>query len=239
MAAPGLDIRSDAAAIAAAVGERPGTAAAQRAVAHAKLAELLASIDLDQENAERSDVNGIIDDVLGRCREAALALEGRQSLWQLDEHLGILLDAAEVVEDPRAREAIEALIAEYLDAHADKVDAWSDYLGWCEERAEGAQREKARQAARQAQYERRIESLKARLNTYMTGRGLTRLEGHTVTFVLRRCPASVEIVDPDAVPRAFCKVTVEPSKTLLKPALQHGNVPGAVLVTDKYTVVRR
>lgn len=242
MAAPALVITptTPPAAIraAAAVEAKPYTAA-QREACVSKLAELLASVDLDQEQAERGEVNALIDDVLDRCRDAALALEGRQSLWQLDQHLGVLLDAAEIVEDGRAREVIESLIAEYLDAHADKVDGWAEYIAHCEERAEGAKREKARLAARQAQYERRTENLKARLNTYMGGHGLAKLEGEHVTFSRRRCAASVEIVDPEAVPDGYCKITVEPSKTLLKPALKAGeSIPGAVLVTDKYTVVR-
>ena len=234
-----LDVlQSDAAAIAAAVGERPGTQAAQSAVAHAKLAELLASVDLDDEQAERTDVNALIDDVLDRCRNAAAALEGRQSLVQISDHLGILLDAAEAVEDARARDVIEHLILEYVDAQSDKVDAIADYLAHCEERAEGARREKARLDKRRATYERRIESLKSYINTFMQYRNCAKLEGEHVTFTRHRCPESVEILDEKSVPYEYCKIVLEPSKTLLKPALKAGPVAGALLVTDKYSVRR-
>lgn len=246
MAAPALAIlQTDAAAIAARVGERPGTAAAQNAVAHAKLAALLdRAPDLDDDAAAEEMLAAVLD----RCRDAALALEGRQSLVQIDDRLGLLLDAAEAVEDQPTYDRICELILEYVDARADKIDAIAGYLAHCEERAEGAKAEAERLTARRRQYERRAESLKAWVKSAMINTGAKKYEGHTAAFSLRACPPSVDIVDESGIPGEFWreKIVRDVDKTSLKAALKAlpdadarlAAAPGAVLVTDKKALVR-
>lgn len=246
MASPALAIlQTDAAVIAAAVGERPGTAAAQSAVAHAKLQALLEAAP-DPESA--ADTDALLAAVLDRCRDAALALEGRQSLVQIEDRLGLLLDAAEAVEDQPTYDRVCELILEYIDARADKIDAIAGYLAHCEERAEGAKVESERLTARRRQYERRAESLKAWVKSAMVNAGAKKFEGHVSTFSLRACPASVEIVDEAGIPGEFWreKIVRDVDKTSLKAALKAlpdaesrmAAAPGAVLVTDKKALVR-
>lgn len=52
-------------------------------------------------------------------------------------------------------------------------------------------------------------------------------------------PESVEIMDADAIPDAFCKIVKEPSKTAIKEALKAGKtVPGAALTKGTSMVIR-
>lgn len=60
----------------------------------------------------------------------------------------------------------------------------------------------------------------------------TDVRGDTVRIRLKLNPPSVNITDPDAIPAKFCteKVTVAPSKTLIKEAIEAGEaVPGATI----------
>lgn len=239
-------IQTDAAAIAARVGERPGTAAAQQAVANSKLAELLdRAVDLD----DRPDTDALVEQVMDRCRDAALALEGRLSLVQINDHLGLLLDAFEMVEDGDAQAAIQELILGYVGRQADKVDSIAGYIAHCDERAEGAKAEAERHARRRKMYERRAEALRDWVKTAMFAGRVTKLSGETAEFTLRACPASVAIHDEAGIPAEFWREKVEHNvdKTALKAALKalpndeerYRAVPGAVLITDKKALVMR
>lgn len=57
------------------------------------------------------------------------------------------------------------------------------------------------------------------------------------TYTLRGGSTKVEIEDADAIPRQLCKVTYSPDKTMIKKALEQGEiVPGAALVTGPETI---
>lgn len=231
----------------------------------------------EPEVRERAQQAGVDPDQAVRVARAEGIIPSRMTLYSLEEHLQSMLDTEEMVPAEQEEEFAQEL-ARTLVATVEKRDRVGQFLAHVEAQAELAKKEIQRLRDRQAFYERTSE----RLNDYLIrtikqlgqdGKGKwKKLEGQTVTFSLRKAPASVqvepeneplvpaefktltikipaaqweEILDlldvevagklVDAVSKAECSL----NKTAIKEALQaEREVPGASLVTDRYTLQR-
>lgn len=170
--------------------------------------------------------------------------QGRQSasLYEIVDHLSALYDTLDLVETPEERAAIEADIAAYEVAEIRKVDSVAGYLAHCEAQQKFAAEEIKRLQERKKTWERRQERLEDSIQRTLVAIGKTSLDGRTSTLALKKCPASVEVLDLDLVPMEYIRRKIEDSvdKTAAKPDLIAGvEIPGLKLITDKKSVVRK
>jgi hypothetical protein len=164
------------------------------------------------------------------------------TLFEISDHLITLLDSVDVVRTADERTMIEHEISEAMEAEVRRVDGVAQYLAFCEDQQAFAATEIRRLHSRKQTFERKEQRLKEYVQRVLERCGKNKLEGRTATLALRACPASVEITDAAAVPEEYKCVVVEETvdKRKLKPALEAGiQIPGARLVTDRKTVVRR
>jgi hypothetical protein len=136
------------------------------------------------------------------------------TIYNIEEHLVALLDTAEMVETPEQQEQIFAEIQQALTNAVEKRDRVNQFLVHCE----------SQQAAIDAEI-KRLQTLKKsftkaqeRMEDYVLrtiqalgadekGR-YRKLEGRTVVFSARPCPASVEVRDEAAIPAEYKTLTI-------------------------------
>jgi hypothetical protein len=99
-------------------------------------------------------------------------------------------------------------IREYVSKEIRKVDGVAYYLKEFEARATAAKEEAKRLKARADAWEQRHERLETLVKSVMLMSGKARLDGDSNTLRLVKCPASVEIAQPELVPAEYCKLTV-------------------------------
>ena len=169
--------------------------------------------------------------------------QGRSAtLYDAVEHVTVLLDTVDLVEDPEQREAIERDLASAIEAEIRKVDSVAQFLAHCESQQQFAAEEIKRLQERKQFWARKEDRLKGYIQVVMESAGLKKLEGRTNTLSLRACPASVEVLDEAAVPEEYTVVKVESSvdKKAVNAALEDGiEIPGVRLITDRKAVVRK
>lgn len=189
-------------------------------------------------------------------------------LMQLIAYRDAVLEDPELTpeEQKESLVAIDESILEYVKAEVKKVDGIAYYLREFETRAAAVEAEMARLKHQRDMWHSRGENLKQLCIQVMQTTGNRRLEGRLSTLSLRKCPASVEVAQPELVPADFQRVRVtmsksmwdaivetlgselametckaseaEPMKSEIKAVLQAGaGVPGCTLVTDKDTLV--
>lgn len=91
----------------------------------------------------------------------------------------------------------------------------------------------ARMAERARQMKRLRERLKFGIKTFMEMEGITKAEGHSFTFAIRRNPPSCKVVMEEDVPGEYMNYDPKPDKAKILGDLKEGKeIPGAVLVTD-------
>jgi hypothetical protein len=121
-------------------------------------------------------------------------------------------------------------IREYVGREIKKVDGVAYYLKEFEARAAAAKEEAKRLKARADAWEARHERLKTLVKSVMLMSGKARLDGDSNTLRLVKCPASVEIAQPELVPAEYCaselKLTVADVITL-KAACRESKDPEA------------
>src|SRR5207245_207678 len=108
--------------------------------------------------------------------------------------------------------------------------------------AELAAEEVKRLQARKKGFERAGERLEGYVREAMQLGGVKKLEGRTTSLSLRASPASVLVIDPDAVPAEYKEIRTETViiKEQLRKALKGGRrVPGAELFEGGCYLVRR
>ncbi len=135
------------------------------------------------------------------------------TLYALEEQLSVLADTAEVV--PEEQE--QAFLADFkaaITATVEKRDRVGQFMAHLEQQAAFATAEIHRLQERKAFFERALEKIKqyvifviGSMGTDAKGK-FPKLEGKTVTFSIRDCPASVEIKDEAEVPADYKLFTI-------------------------------
>ena len=166
------------------------------------------------------------------------------TLFEIEYELIYLIDSLEglVPEDEEARAELEGEITRVIAAEIKKVDGISHMLAHFESQAELAAEEIKRLQARKKVFERAGERLEGYVRDAMQVAGVKKLEGRTTTLSLRASPASVLVIDPDAVPAEYKEIRIETViiKEQLRKALKAGRgVPGAQLSEGGFYLVRR
>lgn len=186
-----------------------------------------------------------------------------RTLYAVESDLAALLECVETVEPAQEQEFLTALGAA-LESAKDKRDRVAQYMAHCESQVELAKAEMDRLRERRASFETQLEKLKTYVARVMDEAGVRKLEGNSVTFSLRKNPASVEVLDEEAVPASYKTATLTMSgelvdcvldaldidaqvklawscdKRAIKSALDGGaDVPGAAIAPDKFALVRK
>jgi|HubBroStandDraft_6_1064221.scaffolds.fasta_scaffold279450_2 hypothetical protein len=140
------------------------------------------------------------------------------SLFQIETYLAAMIETAELVPQEQEQEFL-AEFQRTLATAVEQRDRVGQYMAHLEMQAAFAKAEIDRLRQRKAIYERAFERLEQYvLNTIeylgVDAKGARRkLEGNTITFSARACPASVEIVDEAAVPAEFKTLSIRLSAT--------------------------
>lgn len=166
----------------------------------------------------------------------------QKSLYEITDHLAALFESLDGIEDADLRRQCESEIDIYLIAEVRKVDRITSYLAHCEAQQQLAADEIKRLQERKRSLERAQERVEASVERVMTTWGLQKLEGRTSSLSLKKCPASVEVLDIKEVPDAYKRITVSEAvdKTAARVELAAGReIPGLRLITDRKSVCRR
>lgn len=167
---------------------------------------------------------------------AALVVPINRTLYSVEEDLQALLECLETVAPEQEQEYLADLSKAIGDAK-DKRDAVAQYMAHCESQVEFAKAEIRRLQERKASFENSLDRLKLYLVRMMEQAGTKKLEGNSVTFSLRKCPASVEISDESAVPPAYKTATLAMPGTLAEQVLDA--LPMDAPVSLNFTVDKR
>ena len=94
--------------------------------------------------------------------------------------------------------------------------------------------------SRKASREKRIADVKEYLYTAMQALNKQNVKTARFTFYMTSPQKKVDILDLDAIPKEFIKITTTPDKTKIAKALKEGaNIPGATLVDGKSSLGMR
>ena len=165
------------------------------------------------------------------------------TLYDLENELAFLMDTVEAMDaaDP-LRPELELQIAHAIELELRKVDGVCRVLAHFESQAALAAAEIKRLQMRKARFENAVERLENHVRMAMETAGKTKIEGETATLHLQANPASVIILDAEAVPVAYKTLVPESwtvSKAAIAKALKAGiEVPGADLSEGNMRVVR-
>ena len=89
-------------------------------------------------------------------------------------------------------------------------------------------------------YQKRIDSLKEDVISYMKENGVLTEHTKTHSWSLRKSPQSVLVKSLDNLPVLYKRIKVEPAKKFIKQAIKEGKVvEGAILVDGKDTLTCR
>jgi hypothetical protein len=151
---------------------------------------------------------------------AVVPISSALPLYRIEEELAALADTAGCV-PPEQEAEFAAEVERWLAARGDKVDRIGHLLTHLEAQAALASAELKRLQERKKFYERSQEKLESYVigairNQGADAKGKYRpLEGSTVSFSIRKNPASVEVFDPLAVPLDYQTITLTlPAKLL-------------------------
>jgi hypothetical protein len=135
------------------------------------------------------------------------------TLYVIEEQLAAMADTVDVVPVDQERAFLEEFRAA-LGAAVDKRDRVGQSLSHLEQQAAFAKAEIARLQERKASFERAIEKMEGYVIYVIESFGpdakgkYPKLEGKTVTFSIKDCPASVEIKNEAAVPSDYKAITI-------------------------------
>ena len=127
------------------------------------------------------------------------------TLYTLEDQLAALADTADMVPADHEQQFLENFKSA-LVAAVEKRDRVGQLMAHLEQQVAFARAEIERLKERKEFYERVLERMEQYLIRVITSLGLDakdkprKLEGRTVTFSIKSCPASVEITDEPAVP---------------------------------------
>jgi len=137
----------------------------------------------------------------------------KSSIFEIDETLDALVEAAEVdaeANNGEVSEAVRCALATYAEAFGSKVDRIADYLKSQKAEAEIAQREAERLRARQKAAENHERRLKQMLAWFMQSRNLQKMRGERNTITLQsNSTGSLVVTDPTQIPATFYRAKIE------------------------------
>ena len=173
---------------------------------------------------------------------AAPVLPIKQSIFEITDYLETLFESLEGLEDPALREECEREIEQYIARQIHKVDNIAEYQDHLA--AQQLKRKKQVQMLEKANRtaDRILERIDNSIRRTIEESGRPALEGSLYSFVLRKSPPSVEVLDQKMVPQQYLRTTVteEVDKNIAKIDLKNRiPIPGLRLVTDKKSVVRK
>jgi hypothetical protein len=141
------------------------------------------------------------------------AISTAMTLYDIEEHLLALTESVETVTPDQEEEFLMDFRVALISA-AEKRDAVANYLAHLEQQQEFA----AKEISRLQKFKKARESEQARLEGYVSycilsqgkdGDGrYKKLQGNTTVMFLRYCPASVEVMDMDALPLDYQSATL-------------------------------
>ena len=135
------------------------------------------------------------------------------SIFEIDESLAALVEAAEADAEANSGELSEAIkeaIVTYAEAFGYKVDRIADFLKAQKAEAEIAQREAERFQARQKAAENRERRLKQMLAWFMLTRNLQKLRGQLNTICLQGNSApSLVVHETSHIPASFYRARID------------------------------
>lgn len=151
-------------------------------------------------------------------------------LYEITGELQAVLSCADEFDPEDLSQQIEALELEMDDK---LLNCWRAYRNY-EAELVAYDSEIDRLKGAKKQIEARAEWLKGYVGACI-GKGNSWKSADSIAaFSWRTCPASVEIVDEEAVPLQYVKAVYAPNKTLIKQDLQNGaKIAGCKLITDK------
>ena len=135
------------------------------------------------------------------------------SLYELEETLIAYGDSVDLVAEGDQQQFLADFQAALLAA-AEKRDRVGWFLAHLDSQAQLADQEIKRLQNRKAAFERTHERIEAYLihvikNLGQDAKGkFKKLEGNTVTFSIKKCPDSVQLLDEEKIPSAFKSATV-------------------------------
>lgn len=140
------------------------------------------------------------------------------------ELLGLLQFREELASDPEitpeelrdSLEACDAQIREYVGREIKKVDGIASMLREFEAREALTKKEADRIYDQAAKWRKRREVLESITMWSLQSFGRTKIEGKTSTLSLKRCPASVDIAQPDILPDKYKRRSITINEDLLK-----------------------
>jgi hypothetical protein len=163
------------------------------------------------------------------------------TLYDIESDLEALLNTDEMVPEEQRAE-FERELGTQLRAAVDKRQRVGEFIRFCDLQADACKAEIDRLTLRKRHFERVSEQVREYVLRVIEATGEKKLEGRTLTFSLRECPASVQIVDQAAIPADYKRETITflIDKTAIKKAILAGQeVPGADLQIGKKTLVLR
>jgi hypothetical protein len=161
------------------------------------------------------------------------------TLYDIESDLEALLNTDEMVPEEQRAE-FERELGTQLRAAVDKRQRVGEFIRFCDLQGDACKAEIDRLTLRKRHFERVSEQVREYVLRVIEATGEKKLEGRTLTFSLRACPPSVQIVDQAAIPADYKRetITVLIDKTAIKKAILAGQeVPGADLQIGSHSLV--
>jgi hypothetical protein len=125
----------------------------------------------------------------------------------------------------------QTALGESIKTSIERRDQVGAFLARIDAEADALKKEEARLATRRRSFERIREIFEDSLHAQLANWGVTRVEGHKYSFIVKKNPPKVNITDENQIPSEFITYTPTISKASIKDALQEGKeVPGCELV---------
>ena len=166
------------------------------------------------------------------------ALAFQPTLYGITDALATAIDGGIVFDEETGEVLFDSENLDALEiAFTDKVEACGIVAKHAASMADQIRAEEKRLAERRRAYERKEQRLKDYMAGCMERLGQTKVETPRGVVSLRKKPAHVEIIDEDAIPDEYMRVTKSPDKRAISAAVKDGeNVPGAALITNEKTL---
>jgi hypothetical protein len=160
------------------------------------------------------------------------------SLYAIEEQILALEETEEMVTEEQRAEFEQAFKA-WITAGAEKVDATGRFMSYIESQIALADAEVKRLAERKQWYQQTLEKRELYVVRVLESLGTDsrgkpkKLEGRTVTFSLRKCPASVDVKDVTLIPDDCKTAAVTLPLPLWQEVMDHLELDLRIQVQDK------
>lgn len=174
--------------------------------------------------------------------QLAPVLPIKQSLYSIVDHLVALQDSLDMTEpDSPERAECEREIEQYIARQIHKVDNIAEYQDHLQAQILKRKQQVQRLELANRTANRILERIDNSIQRTIEASGRPSIEGTLYSFVIRKSPPAVEVLDLKLVPQQYIRTTISESvdKVCAKVDLRAGvAIPGLELVTRK-SVVRK